>query len=49
MKIWEILALVLFVLILWLAMFVGLKLDDKAQQIKESSWHRFEEIDNAIK
>lgn len=49
MKIWELLTLVLFGFILGLAMFVGLKLDDKAQQTKEATWERFEEIDNAIK
>jgi hypothetical protein len=49
MKIWELLTLVFFGFILGLAMFVGLKLDDKAQQTKEATWERFEEIDNAIK
>jgi hypothetical protein len=27
-------------------MWFGLVLDDKAQEIKENSWERFEEIDN---
>ena len=49
MKIFELLALVAFGLVLGLALYLGLKLDDKAQEIKENSWHRFEESDNAIK
>lgn len=41
--------IILFGLLIGLAFYFGLKLDDKAQEIKENSWHRFEEIDNAIK
>lgn len=49
MKNWELLTLILFAFILGLSVYLGLKLDDKAQEMKENSWHRFEEIDNAIK
>lgn len=42
MKIWELLTLVFFGFILGLSVFVGLKLDDKAQQTKEATWELFE-------
>lgn len=48
-KLHEIAIIILFGLIIGLAMYLGLVLDDKAQEIKENSWERFEEIDNAIK
>ena len=49
MKIWDFITLTFLGILLGLAMFVGLKLDDNAQQIKESKWERFVEIDNDIR
>lgn len=49
MNLFELAALFVFGFILGISVLLGLKLDDNAQQMKEATWERFEEIDNATK
>jgi hypothetical protein len=37
----EIIGVILFGLALGLVMFAGLALDDKAEQLEQATWHRF--------
>ena len=37
----ELIAIILFGLILGLAMYKGFVLDDKAEQLEQATWHRF--------
>lgn len=49
MNLFELTVIIFFGFILGISVLLGLKLDDNAQQMKEATWERFEEIDNAIK
>jgi len=40
-KPYEIIGIILFGLTLGLVMYLGLVLDDKAEQIEQATWHRF--------
>lgn len=44
MKAFELIAILMLGSLIGYAAFVGLKLDDNAQQIKESQWQKFEEV-----